>query len=349
MKYKYVVVGAGFSGLVVAERIANILNEKVLVIEKSSRIGGACYDSYNEHGILVGNFGPHTFHTNDKEVFDYLLQFTEWNDYVHKAMSFVDGRFLPFPINIDTINQLYNKNLDENTIGEFIEQHQSDIVNKFFVNFTNKQWECDRSELDPEVLARVPFRKSFDPRYFTDRYQGNPKQGYTKMFEKMIENKNIKIILNTDYKEIINYIDYECMIYTGPIDYYFDYKLGHLLYRSVKFVFETYDCESVKPVASTRYPNDYDYTRITEFKKMTGQVHPKTTILKEFPCFEGEPYYPYPTMKYKALSKEYRELASKIPDVYFLGRLGEYMYYDMDDVVRRALDVFEQIKNKHEE
>lgn len=346
MKYKYVVVGAGLSGLVVAERIANVLNEKVLIIEKNNFIGGACYDSYNEHGLLVGNFGPHTFHTSDKEVFDYILQFTEWNDYVHRAMSYVDGRYLPFPINIDTINQLYNVNLDETNIEKFIKEHQDEIVNKFFVNFTNKQWECPRSELDQEVLARVPFRNNFDPRYFTDRYQGNPKGGFSKMFQRMVSNRNIKILLNTDYKEIINDIEYETLIYTGPIDYFFDYKLGKLIYRSVKFVFETYDCESLKPVASTRYPNDYDYTRITEFKKMTGQISPKTTILKEYPCFEGEPYYPYPTMKYKSLGQEYRDLTKTVENVYFLGRLGEYMYYDMDDVVRRALDVFDNIKKK---
>ena len=162
----------------------------------------------------------------------------------------------------------------------------------------------------------------------------------------MVESKNIKILLNTDYKEIIDDIDYEMLIYTGPIDYYFDYKLGKLIYRSVKFVFETYDCDSVKPVASTRYPNDYDYTRITEFKKMTGQIHPKTTILKEYPCFEGEPYYPYPTIKYRDLGEEYRKLAKQEKNVIFLGRLGEYMYYDMDDVVRRALDVFQEIRQE---
>ena len=347
MKYKYVVVGAGFSGLVVAERIANELNEKVLVIEKNNHIGGTTYDCIDEYGVLIGKYGPHTFHTDDEEIKNYILKFAKWNYYTHKALSFVDGKFVHFPICAKTLFDLYGVNVRDEEAEQCIAEHEEDIVNKFFRYFTFKQWGCNREELDQKVLARIPFRNNDDDRYFTDSFQGNPIGGYTKMFEKMIENKNIKVMLNTDYKEIIDKIDYDLMIYTGPIDYYFDYKLGKLLYRSVQFIFEHYDYDSYQPVASTRYPGkEYDFTRITEFKKMTGQKISGTTILKEIPCFEGEPYYPYPTPKWKELAVKYRDLAKEEPKTIFLGRLGEYTYYDMDDVVRRALDVFEEVKER---
>ena len=360
MKFDYVVVGAGLAGLTIAERIANILNKQVLIIEKRHHIGGNVYDSYNDDGILIHNYGPHTFHTNDKEVFDYVLQFTKWHDYQHRVLSYVDGNFVPLPISLETINQLYNLNLSEDEMDGFINgkkipikeitnseevvlsQAGKDIYEKFFKNFTIKQWGVSPAELDPSVIKRIPFRKNRDTRYFTDRYQGNPAYGFTRMCEKMIENSNIHVMLNTDYKTVIDQIDYNTMIYTGPLDYYFDNKFGKLLWRSIRFEFETYDIESYQPTASTRYPNDYDYTRITEFKKMTGQVHPKTTILKEYPCFGEEPYYTYPTKEWKELAERYKKLALKEKKVIFLGRLAEYKYYDMDDVIRRALDVFEQ-------
>jgi UDP-galactopyranose mutase len=345
--YKYVVVGAGLAGLVVAERIADVLGDEVLLIEKHSYIGGTCHDSYNDYGLLVGDFGPHTFHTNDEEVFNYVLQFTKWHKYTHRAMSYVDGKFVDFPITIHTLNQVFKTHLTEkDDIKSFVEKHNEEITNKFYFNFTAKQWECKREELDQDVLKRVSFRPNFDNRYFTDKYQGNPKGGYSKMFAKMVENKNIKILLNTDYKDVIDDITYDTLIYTGPVDYFFDYSLGKLIYRSVKFVFETYKTKSFRPVASTRYPNNYRYTRITEFKKMTGQKSPYTTILKEYPCFEGDPYYPYPTMACKKLGEEYAKLAQKQKNVYFVGRLGEYLYLDMDDVIRHSLDLFAKIAKK---
>ena len=364
MKFDYVVVGAGLAGITVAERLASQLNKKVLIIEKRNHIAGNIYDSYNEDGILIHNYGPHTFHTNDKEVFDYVCSFTEWNDYQHRVMSYVNGNFVPMPISLETINQLYNLNLSEDEMEKFIDskkvkideiktsedvvlsQGGQDIYEKFFKYFTIKQWGVSPAELDKTVISRIPFRKNRDTRYFTDKYQGNPKHGYTKMCEKMLDNPNIKVMLNTDYKEVIDDIKYDKMIYTGPIDYFYNYEFGKLLYRSIKFKFETYDMESYQPVTSTRYPMDYDYTRITEFKKMTGQKHPKTTILKEFPCFGDEPYYPYPTKEWKELANKYREKAEKEENVIFLGRLAEYKYYDMDDVIRKALDVFEEIKEK---
>ena len=362
MKFKYVIVGAGLAGITMAERIANVLEENVLIIEKRQHIGGNIYDSYDDAGILIHNYGPHTFHTNDKEVFDYICQFTEWHDYQHRVLSYVDGNFVPMPISLETINQLYNMNLSSSEMKDYIEQQRvpideirtsedvvlsqggKDIYEKFFKYFTIKQWGVSPAELDSTVISRIPFRMNRDTRYFTDKYQGNPSHGYTAMCEKMLDNYKIKVLLNTDYKEVINDISYEKMIYTGPIDYYFDNCYGELLYRSIRFQFETYDFESYQPTASSRYPMDYDYTRITEFKKMTGQKHSKTTILKEFPCFGGEPYYPYPASEWKELAQKYRDLAKRETKVIFLGRLAEYRYYDMDDVVRKALDTFEEIK-----
>lgn len=359
MNYKYVVVGAGLAGLTVAERIANVLNEKVLVIEKRRHIGGNIYDSYNEDGILIHNYGPHTFHTSNKTVFEYICQFCEWHNYEHHVISWIDGKFVPLPICIDTINELYGLNLDENGMREYIDsvklyipeirnsedvvlsQGGVDIYEKFFKFFTFKQWGVYPSELEPSVISRIPFRMNHDTRYFSDTYQGNPVGGYTKMCEQMIANKNIHILLNTDYKDVINSIKYEFLVYTGPLDYYFNYEYGKLKWRSIRFSFETYNQESYQPTASSRYPSlDYPWTRITEFKKMTGQIHPKTTILKEYPCFGDEPFYTFPTEEQKLLAKKYLEKARSEKNVYFLGRLAEYKYYDMDDVVEKALNLF---------
>lgn len=362
MKFKYVVVGAGLSGITIAERIATQLHERVLMIEKRGHIGGNVYDEYDEAGILVQKYGPHTFHTNDKEVFDYICQYTQWHEYQHRVLSYVDGNFVPIPISLETINRLYNMNLSVDEMESFLENRRlkideiktsedvvlsqagRDIYEKFFKHFTKKQWGLDPSELDKSVISRIPFRKNRDTRYFTDQFQGNPQGGYTQMCRRMLDHPEIKVLLNTDYKEVIHDIEFEKMIYTGPIDYYFDNCLGKLRWRSIRFVFETHDCESFQPVASTRWPMDYEYTRITEFKKMTGQKHDKTTILKEIPCDDGEPLYTYPTLEWKTLANRYRDMARQEKNVVFLGRLAEYRYYDMDDVIRRALDSFEMLR-----
>lgn len=358
--FKYVIVGAGLAGITIAERIATILHDPVLVIEKRDHIAGNVYDSYNEHGILIHNYGPHTFHTNDKEVFDYICQYTNWHDYQHRVLSYVDGQFVPVPICLETINMLYNLNLSESDMDDFISarcekiddirnsedvvlsQAGYDIYEKFFKNYTIKQWGVSPRSLDKTVISRIPFRKNRDTRYFTDKYQGNPQGGYTEMCRKMLSHDEISILLNTDYKSVINHIKYKKLIYTGPIDYYFDYCYGELLYRSIEFKFETYDVESFQQTASSRFPNDYDYTRITEFKKMTGQKNNKTTICKEYPCFGGEPFYPYPTSEWRDKAEQYRKLALMEKDTIFVGRLAEYKYYDMDDVIRKALDVFRE-------
>ena len=362
MNFKYVIVGAGLSGLTMAERIANVLQEKVLVIEKRNHIGGNVYDSYNEDGILIHNYGPHIFHTNSQSVYQYLSQFTQWNDFWHRVLTCVDGNLVPMPITVETINKLYNLNLDCSQVEDFLKKQAveidevttskevalskvgPDIYSKIFENYTKKQWGIDPAELDTSVISRIPIRLNRDTRYFADRYQGMPKFGYTKMCEKMAANKNIKIMLNTDYKEVIGDISYEKLIYTGPADDYYDYKYGRLSYRSIHFAFETYDKETFQEAPVVNYPNDYDYTRITEFKKLTWQEHRKTTICKEFPCAEGEPYYPFPTKDCKAQFALYAEEMKKESKVIFLGRLAEYKYYNMDAAVKRALDVFEQMQ-----
>lgn len=361
MKFKNVIVGAGLSGIVLAERITNELNEEVLIIEKRNHIGGNCYDYYNEDGILIHKYGPHIFHTNIKRVWDYLSQFTDWRLYQHRVLAYVDGQYVPLPINLDTIKKLYNLNLSPEEVKNFYERvkepltadkikNSEDMViskvgkelyEKFFKGYTKKQWDMYPVELAPEVTARIPTRTNRDDRYFTDKYQGLPEYGYTKMFEKMLDNKNIKIMLNTDYKDIIDDIEYDRLFYSGPIDYFFDYKYGKLPYRSLDIVFETYDQEYYQEVGTVNYPNDYDFTRITEYKHLTGQKHEKTTISKEYSKADGEPYYPIPKKENIELYKKYKNEADKLDNVIFVGRLGTYSYLNMDVVVDQALSVFE--------
>lgn len=364
MYFKYVVVGAGLAGLTMAERIANVLNEKVLVIEKRGHIGGNVYDSYNSDGILIHNYGPHIFHTNDREVYEYLSNFTRWRDFWHRVLTYVDGNLIPMPITVETINKLYNLNLNCSEVEKFLQEQAvdikeiktskdaalskvgRDIYEKIFENYTKKQWGIDPAELDTSVISRIPVRTNRDTRYFSDRYQGMPLHGYTKMCEKMVAGKNIKLMLNTDYREVINDISYETLIYTGAVDEYYNYKYGKLAYRSINFVFETYDKQLYQEVPVVNYPNDYDYTRITEYKQLTGQEHNKTTISKEFPCSEGEPYYPFPTAEHRKQYEMYAADMTKENNVIFIGRLAEYRYYNMDGVVRRALDMFTQLQKR---
>jgi len=361
LHFKYIVVGSGISGLTIAERISNVLHEKVLVIEKRSHIGGNCFDYYDDNGILVNKYGPHIFHTSDKKVFSYLSAFTEWNVYQHKVLAFVDGAYMPLPICARTINILYNMNLSTNEVKSLLENVADSnreirssedvaismagehIYEKFFKHYTKKQWDMDASELNPSVISRVPMRFSIDERYFTDKYQGMPSLGYTRMFENMTKGTNIKILLNTDYKEIISDIDYELLVYTGRIDEFYGYELGKLKYRSLDFVFETKDAQSYQDAAVINYPNDYDFTRITEYKKLTGQKHEKTVISKEYPTWEGEPYYPVSSPKEQELYKRYEKRMQTEKKTLFLGRLAKYKYYNMDVSVEAALDLFEKL------
>ncbi|GAA4305525.1 UDP-galactopyranose mutase [Nibribacter koreensis] len=359
--FDYLIVGAGFAGSVLAERLASYSNKKVLVIDKRPHIAGNAYDHYNEEGILVHKYGPHIFHTNSKEVFEYLGQFTEWRSYEHRVLASVDGQQVPMPINLDTINQLYGLNLTSFELDKFFEsvaekvdtvRTSEDVVvskvgrelyEKFFKNYTRKQWGMDPSELDKSVTSRVPTRTNRDDRYFTDTYQAMPLHGFTKMFEKMLDHPNIKIMLNTDYHEIIDFIPFKEMIFTGPVDEYFDFKFGKLPYRSLEFKHETLNKEVFQPVAVVNYPNDHLYTRITEFKYLTGQQHQKTSVVYEFPRAEGDPYYPVPRPENAELYNQYKKLAEATPNVHFVGRLATYKYYNMDQVVAQALTLHKKL------
>ncbi|WP_205501747.1 UDP-galactopyranose mutase [Rufibacter psychrotolerans] len=362
--FDYLIVGAGFAGSVLAERLATYSNKKVLIIDKRPHIGGNAYDHYNEDGILVHKYGPHIFHTNSKEVFEYLGQFTEWRPYEHRVLASVDGQQVPIPINLDTINKLYGLNLTSFELDKWFEsvaekvpvvKTSEDVVvskvgrelyEKFFRNYTRKQWGMDPSELDKSVTSRVPTRTNRDDRYFTDTYQAMPLHGFTKMFENMLSHPNIKIMLNTDYHEIIDVIPFKEMIYTGPVDEFFDFKYGKLPYRSLEFKHETVNKEVFQPVAVVNYPNEQLYTRVTEFKYLTGQQHPKTSLVYEFPRAEGDPYYPVPKPENAELYNKYKKLADATPNVHFVGRLATYKYYNMDQVVAQALTLHKKLTEK---
>ncbi len=359
--FDYLIVGAGFAGSVLAERLANGSGKKVLICDKRPHIAGNAYDFYNDEGVLIHKYGPHIFHTNSKDVFDYLSRFTDWREYQHRVLASVDGMLVPMPINLDTINKLYGLKLTAFEVEDFLEslaekkdqiKTSEDVVvskvgrelyEKFFRNYTRKQWGLDPSELDASVTARVPTRTNRDDRYFTDVYQAMPKHGYTRMFENLLDNPNIKIMLNCDYREIANDIPYREMIYTGPIDSFFNYRHGKLPYRSLEFKHETHDAEQFQTAPVVNYPNEQAYTRITEFKYLTGQEHKKTSIVYEYPQAEGDPYYPIPRAENAELYAKYKILADGRPDVHFVGRLATYKYYNMDQIVAQALTVYGKI------
>ena len=356
--FDYLIVGAGFAGSVLAERLARGSNKKVIICDKRPHIGGNAYDHYNEDGILVHKYGPHIFHTNSREVFEYLSRFTEWRPYQHRVRASVDGQIVPIPINLDTINALYGLNLTSFEVEDFfkrvaepceqIRTSEDVVVNavgrelyeKFFRNYTRKQWGLDPSELDASVTSRVPTRTNRDDRYFTDTYQSMPLHGYTAMFEKMLDHPNIKILLNCDYREIQREIPYREMIYTGPVDSFFDYCYGKLPYRSLEFKHETHDVPTFQSAPVINYPNEQLYTRVTEFKYLTGQEHSKTSVVYEFPQAEGDPYYPVPRKENADLYAKYQALADETTGVHFVGRLATYKYYNMDQIVAQALTVY---------
>jgi len=359
--FDYLIVGAGFAGSVLAERLASQANKKVLILDKRDHIAGNAYDYYNNDGILIHKYGPHIFHTNSKDVFNYLDQFTEWRPYEHRVLASVDGQLVPIPINLDTINKLYGLNLNSAQVEEFfaskaeqinrvktsedvvVSKVGRELYEKFFRGYTRKQWDLDPSELDASVTARVPTRTNRDDRYFTDTFQAMPLHGYTAMFRKMLSHPNIKIMLNTDYKEVIDLIPHKKVIYSGPVDAYFDYCYGKLPYRSLEFKFETVDKEYFQPTGTVNYPNEQAFTRITDFKYLTGQKHSKTAIVYEFPRAEGDPYYPVPRAENAEIYKKYQQLADAMTNTYFVGRLATYKYYNMDQVVAQALTLFKKI------
>lgn len=364
--FDYLVVGAGFAGSVLAERLANGSNKRVLICDKRPHVGGNAYDHYNDDGVLVHKYGPHIFHTNSAPVFDYLSRFTAWRAYEHRVLASVDGQLVPIPINLDTVNRLYGLSLTSFELETFfakvaekidrIETSEHVVVSrvgrelyeKFFRGYTRKQWGLDPSELDASVTARVPTRTNRDDRYFTDTYQAMPVHGYTRMFEEMLAHPNIKVMLNTDYKEIRDVIPWREMIYTGPIDAFFDNVYGKLPYRSLEFRHETIAESRVQAVGTVNYPNEQAYTRVTEFKHLTGQEHTKTSVVYEYPRSEGDPYYPVPRAENAALYEKYRELTKAQKRVHFVGRLATYRYYNMDQVVAQALKLYAELSAETE-
>ena len=364
--FDYLVVGAGFAGSVLAERLARAGSD-VLLVERRPHVGGNAYDHYDEAGILVHRYGPHIFHTNSERVFRYLSRFTEWRPYEHRVRARVDGQLLPMPINLDTVNRLYGLELTSDELEAFLAERAEPVARArtaedvvvgtvgrhlyetFFRGYTRKQWGLDPSELDASVTARVPTRTSRDDGYFTDTFQAMPLHGYTRMFERMLDHPNIKILLNTDYREVERLVPYGRMIYTGPVDEFFDFCYGKLPYRSLEFRFETFDRPLYQPAPVVNYPNEEDYTRITEFKYLTGQEHPKTTVVFEYPRAEGDPYYPVPNPDNALLYSQYKELADATPEVEFVGRLATYKYYNMDQVVAQALAVFDRIVGRRDQ
>src|SRR3954449_9050356 len=354
--FDYLIVGAGFAGSVLAERLATGAGKRVLLIDRRPHIGGKAYDEDDRHGILVHRYGPHIFHTNSSEIATYLSRFTEWRPYEHRVLAQVDGQLVPIPINLTTINKLYGLNLTSDRVEDWLPHRaepvpvvrtSEDVVvgrvgrelyEKFFRGYTRKQWGVDPSELDKSVTARVPTRTDTDDRYFGDSFQNMPRHGYTRMFEKMLDHPNIKIMLNTDYREIRDEVWHDRLVFTGPIDEFFDFRHGKLPYRSLRFRHETLDREWLQSVAVVNYPSpEVPYTRVTEYKHLTGQQHLKTSVTYEFPAAEGAPYSPVPRPENAELYKKYQALADATPGVHFVGRLATYRYYNMDQVVGQAL------------
>ncbi len=363
--FDYLIVGAGFAGSVLAERLASV-GKRVLIVDRRPHIGGNAYDCYDDAGVLIHPYGPHIFHTNSQAVFEYLSRFTEWRPYQHRVLASVDGQLLPIPINLDTVNKLYGLNLTSFQVEEFfasvaekvdevrtsedvvVGKVGRDLYNKFFRGYTRKQWGLEPSELDASVTARVPTRTNRDDRYFSDTFQAMPLHGYTRMFQNMLRSPHIKVMLNTDYREVRDFIPHRHLIYTGPVDAFFDFRYGKLPYRSLEFRHETHDTGQLLPVGTVNHPNDYAFTRVSEFKHITGQRHHQTSVVYEYPQAEGDPYYPVPRPENAELYKRYEALAEAEQDVTFVGRLATYRYYNMDQVVAQALATFRRLQEKEE-
>lgn len=362
--FDWLIVGAGFAGCVLAERLASQRGDRVLIIDRRGHIGGNAYDCYDDAGLLIHKYGPHIFHTNSQQIFDYLSKFTDWRPYEHRVLAEVDSMLVPIPINLDTINRLYGLDLTPTELEEWFAaraepvdeiRSSEDVVvsrvgrelyEKFFRHYTRKQWGIDPSLLDKSVTARVPTRTNRDDRYFTDQFQFMPAAGYTAMFKRMLDHPNILVMLNADFRTVQSHIGYNRLVYTGPIDEYFGHCFGKLPYRSLRFQHVTLDQEWNQPVAVVNYPMTHEYTRVTEYKHLTGQYHPQTSLTYEYPTADGDPYYPVPQPENADRYRQYETLARETPDVWFVGRLATYKYYNMDQVVGQALATFRRIDEK---
>src|SRR5438445_3439395 len=363
-KFDFLIVGAGFAGSVLAERISSQSGKSCLIVEKRNHIGGNAYDPSDNASVLVLEYGPHYFRTNSQRIVDYLSQFTEWREVEYKILSWTNGRYWQFPINLNTFEQLIGRpstseemeaqlaewrveiDSPKNSEEVIVSQVGWKLYEMFFKNYTRKQWQRDAKDLDASVCGRIPIRNNRDDRYLSERFQALPKDGYTPMFEKMLSHPKIEVRLNTDFREARQQVKYDRLIYTGPIDEYFDHCIGPLPYRSLRFEPETLSQEYFQPAMQVNYPNDYDFTRIVEIKHATGQKLPSTTIVREYPQDSGpgrEPYYPIPAPDAKALYSKYAERASSERNVTFVGRLATYRYYNMDQVIGMALAEFDHI------
>lgn len=367
-RYDYLIVGAGFAGSVLAERLASQHGARILLIDRRPHIGGNAYDERNEAGILYHKYGPHIFHTNSDQVWDYLSQFTKWRPYEHRVRAIVRDRLVPIPINRTTLNELFGLDLKtDDEAADYLEKRaepvddirtSEDVVinavgrelyELFFQGYTRKQWGLDPSELDKQVTSRIPTRTNTDDRYFSDTHQAMPLHGYTAMFERMLDHPLIDRKVGTDFRDIKERAHEvaDHIIYTGPIDEYFDFSFGKLPYRSLKFDHRTLEEEWHQPVAVVNYPSpDVPYTRVSEYKHLTGQEAPVTTITYEYPSAEGDPYYPIPRAENQALYKRYEALADSTEGVTFVGRLATYRYYNMDQIVGQALATFRRIDDQ---
>ena len=365
MDFDVLVVGAGISGITVARSLAD-KGLKVIIVEKRRHIGGNCHDGYNEHGILIHTYGPHIFHTRYRHVWLFLSKFTRWRLYQHRVLAFVGGRFVPFPISPLTLEALYGGNFSTEKFLKFLEDKKvkveeirnsrdvivsqvgEELYQLFFKNYTKKQWGVYPEDLLPEVCARIPIRHNRDPRYFEDPWQGIPLEGYTSMFNRMLDHPNISVLLGFDYLQNRELFKVKATVYTGPMDAYFDYCYGKLGYRKVRFEFQTIFEEEYQPAAVVNYPNDYDFTRITEYKKLTGQEHPYTTVSFEYPGNEGVDCYPIPSESNERIKSKYEQLIEEEErrNVFFLGRLGRYRYINMDQAVHEALELAVRVSER---
>lgn len=363
-QYDVLVVGAGFAGSVCAERLATA-GKRVLVIDRRRHIAGNAYDEIDGNGVLIHVYGPHLFHTNGKRIFEYLSKFTHWRFYEHRVRASLAGKLYPIPVNQTTINDLYGLNLDESGVTSYLEGVREprasiktsedvvlssvgrDLCDKFFRGYTRKQWALDLSELSAGVAARIPTRTNDDDRYFADAYQFMPADGYTALFRRMLDHPCIDVRLNVDYASLRGQLHVGLTVYTGPIDAYFDYRFGKLPYRSLEFEHIHFpDRTQHQPVGTINFPNEHDFTRITEFKHATGQQCGGTSIVREYSKATGDPYYPIPRPENEALFKRYQELANNEANVRFVGRLAQYRYYNMDQVVGAALKAASDIIGK---